>query len=289
MSIEIPKGINLKVGDAKNIYAVLSPDTASASKVSWHTTNPSVATVTGSLNKYINQSIGTVRAIAPGEAKIKASVTSYITNSAGNTVTTIELDDSCDVTVKKVKIYLSPENIEKGKDMPGFEFYENERTRMIELADKVSNYLIERGYDVTIGRNDAPSKEGKEYASGRVTESNNMYDSNPNGINLHVCIHSNAGGGRGPEVYTYNDTVAEKLAQRVQDRLFALYKTSFPNAVNRGLKVDNYTELVYTKATAIYVETAYHDHLEDAYWIINNMSSIAEAIGKGIIDYINSL
>jgi len=293
MSTEITKKIFLSLGESKNLYSEITPNAVSASKVSWSTTNSSVATVTGSLNKYVNQSIGTVQAIAHGKATIKASVPKYI---PGVHLTVAEVTDTCEVTVlpKNVKIYLSPENVEKWKDMPGFGFYGNERTQMKALANKVYQYLSNHGCDVTLGYNTEASNTPAEYAIPRKDESNIMYDSNPNGINLHVCIHSNGldGTAIGPRVfYLNNDTKGAKFAQIVYDELFNLYKKSFPNAIKTDTKNsgNDYVELRETKATAILVETAFHDNVNDAHWIIDKMDSIAETISEGIIGYLCSL
>jgi N-acetylmuramoyl-L-alanine amidase len=44
--------------------------------------------------------------------------------------------------------------------------------------------------------------------------------------------------------------------------------------------------LVNTKAPAALVEIEFHDSIEGATWIVNNKAAIAEAIAKGVCDFL---
>ena len=45
-------------------------------------------------------------------------------------------------------------------------------------------------------------------------------------------------------------------------------------------------ELRRTRATAILVEVAYHDNVEDANWIINNIESIGRNLALSTADFL---
>ena len=47
-------------------------------------------------------------------------------------------------------------------------------------------------------------------------------------------------------------------------------------------------EIIRTNAPAVLLEVAFHDNPEDAEWIINNESQIAQAIVSGINSYFSS-
>lgn len=276
----------LLVGQTSSVLATVYPaDANQAYNLSLESnSNPKAAELIGS-----NQ----ITAIAEGTVTIKATAARH------SNVTATKV-----IKVKAgAKIYLSPENKNKSYDHPDFKFYGYERDQMILLTNEVSTYLSNLGYDVIVGFNAEPSINNN-YAEERREESNEMYNSNPNGTNLHVCIHSNAGSPGiqtifGPEIYYQNESnknhfASKNFAQSVYNKLFALYQESFPETQKRqgnGLIEDGkkgYIEL-QTKATAIYVETAFHDNLEDAHWIVDNRVDIAKAIGDGIIEYLNSL
>lgn len=44
-------------------------------------------------------------------------------------------------------------------------------------------------------------------------------------------------------------------------------------------------ELNYTKAVAVYIEVGFHDTADGAKWIIENTTTIGEAICKGVCNY----
>jgi len=140
MSTEITKKIFLSLGESKNLYSEITPNAVSASKVSWSTTNSSVATVTGSLNKYMNQSIGTVQAIAHGKATIKASVPKYI---PGVHLTVAEVTDSCEVVVPRPKV--SIEVGHGGTDAGAARYYDG-----LQILENASVDKLVKEKDITL-------------------------------------------------------------------------------------------------------------------------------------------
>lgn len=115
-----------------------------------------------------------------------------------------------------------------------------------------------------------------------VAESNRLK------VDAHIAIHSNATGtnekARGCEVFHYpSSTNGIKLANCIYKYIEVLTPTT-----DRGVKENNaYYELVCTSAPAVIIEVDFHDNLEGAKWIMDNIYNIAEAIGKGICDYFN--
>jgi N-acetylmuramoyl-L-alanine amidase len=121
----------------------------------------------------------------------------------------------------------------------------------------------------------------------RNTPSMDVYemaeDSNQFKADIHVAIHSNAGGGAGTEVYAFGPaTNSERLAQ-------ALYKqvaTLSPGA-DRGVKYNPALLEVGNSvhATSALIEVGFHDNALDSEWIVKSTSGIAGALYRGICDY----
>lgn len=55
---------------------------------------------------------------------------------------------------------------------------------------------------------------------------------------------------------------------------------------SQAVKTAIYQELKSTDTPATLIEIAFHDNEDDVDWMLNNMSAIAKAIYKGIINYI---
>src|SRR5665648_88726 len=108
-------------------------------------------------------------------------------------------------------------------------------------------------------------------------------DSNTWGADLHIAIHSNAGGGEGTEVYAYGpNTNSEKLAKA----LYAQIAPLSPGA-DRGVKFNSrlYEVGNNVNATSALIELAFHDNAIDAKWIAYNHEMIAQALYKAVCDY----
>ncbi len=165
-------------------------------------------------------------------------------------------------------IYLSPSTQEKNV---GAGAYGTEETRMNLVAGVTQRHLENSGVIVYRNRPD-------------WTLTQVVVDSNFKNPDVHLAIHSNAGGGlaRGCEVYAYAPGgEGEKLARAVYAELEPLTPTA-----DRGVKFNaNFYELSRTNAPAALVEIAFHDNPYDAAWIMENIIPIGEAIGKGVLEY----
>jgi N-acetylmuramoyl-L-alanine amidase len=169
-------------------------------------------------------------------------------------------------------VYLSPSTQENNV---GVGNYGTEEKRMNQIADVTEHEL--KKYNIIVYRN-SPS----------MTLQQVVADSNAEEVNIHFAIHSNAGGGRGCEVYCHKfGGAGEKLARKVYDKIAPITPTS-DRGVKEGYKLYNgkpLYELAYTNAPASLIEIAYHDNAEDANWIISNIENIGIAIVKGILEY----
>ena len=164
-------------------------------------------------------------------------------------------------------VYLSPSTQENNI---GYGNYGTEEKRMNEVANVVERILKQQG--VVLYRNKP------EWDLEQVVK-----DSNIKKPNLHLAIHSNAGGGRGCEVYAYSKgNSGEKAATAIYKEVSAITPTT-----DRGVKINpKFYELKTTTATAVIVEIAFHDNKEDAEWIIGNTEKIGVAIAKGTLSYL---
>lgn len=165
-----------------------------------------------------------------------------------------------------MKVYLSPSDQENY----GVGTYGTEGDRMQELSNKVKPKLQALGHTV-YGSDNSLS------LADRVTASNNA------GVDVHVALHSNAGGGTGPEIWHYPGSVGGiSLATSIINEVAAV--DGCPTS--RGLKnTSGFYELSQTVAPAVILEVAFHDNTYDAAWIVSHMDDIAQAIADGIDAY----
>lgn len=143
----------------------------------------------------------------------------------------------------------------------------------------------------------ADAMEPYLYASGITFVRNNPNDtlaqaialSNAGNYDFHLALHSNAapvnlsGQLRGPDVYYYTSSSEGKHAAEIfQDNLKVIYP--IPDLVNT---VANTTlgELRLTRAPSNLIELAYHDNIEDAFWIIGNIDLIARTLVLSLTEY----
>ena len=120
------------------------------------------------------------------------------------------------------------------------------------------------------------------YADGADAMYERVNESNAWGADLHVCIHTNAGGGKGGEVFvSEKDERHLKAAQPICDEL----KKISIHGITRGVKTAGFYKIKYTAALCTYIEIDFHDNKDIARWITENTTGIAEAICRGICTY----
>ena len=164
----------------------------------------------------------------------------------------------------KMRIYLSPSAQPANVYAAGGT---NEQVQCNRIAEAAKKALERCGFTVK------KAPEGQSYQKN-VTESNAW------GADLHVPIHTNAGGGYGPLVLVYGTTQNRlKYAQPVYDALCAIVPKANKYGVQKNTQL---YEIANTKAMCVYVEAEFHDNAALARWIIDNVEAIGEAICKGI-------
>ena len=172
-------------------------------------------------------------------------------------------------------IYLSPSAQEYNI---GYGDFGSEEYRMNRIADLVEKMLKNQGY--TVYRNNP-----NERLSQIVRESNEI---NPD---IHVALHSNASGegfsAQGPEIFANRpNTPGDRLANQIYNEIMQVYPD--PTKGRGVLYTSSLYEIIRTNAPAVLLEVAFHDNPEDAQWIIDNESQIAQAIVSGINSYFSS-
>lgn len=174
-----------------------------------------------------------------------------------------------------MKIYLSASN--QTDNMYNTQAQMSECDVCYLIAQKTQDYLSSiNGIECKLG--------GKH-----DTMANKVKASNDFKADYHLCIHTNAGGGKGTEVYiapkNINDTIVNKVYKNVANLT--------PNP-DRGIKNGLHLyEVKYTNANVkcIYLEVEFHDSYGD--WIFDNVDKIAFAIASAFgqikdVNYVTS-
>ena len=169
-------------------------------------------------------------------------------------------------------IYLSPSTQEKN-------FYVNGGTEeewMNKLADAMGPYLTASGIRYT--RN-----------TPQMTAASSIRASNTGSYDLHLALHSNAapeglyGQKRGIIVFYYPGSAnGQRAATLVADGLKGIYP--LPNDV-RAEPSTSIGEVVQPKAPSVFIELGFHDNLDDAVWIKNNIEASARNIVLSLTEY----
>lgn len=174
--------------------------------------------------------------------------------------------------VRMPRVYLSPSLQEYNLYVNGGT--EEEITNLI--ADAMEPYLLASGIEFT--RNRPEMSLGEAIAA-----------SNAGNYDLHFAIHSNAapeslaGKLQGVDAYYfYNSPYGREMADIVMENM----KQVYPDGEKvQSVATATLRELRRTNAPAVLVEVGYHDNIEDAQWIKENIDQIAKALAKSITDY----
>ena len=163
-----------------------------------------------------------------------------------------------------MKVYISPSSQTENKYAYGT-YTEAQICRQIGtelkgILDKVGveNKLADKSLDV----------------NGRVKDSNNYKP------DLHICIHTNAGGGDGTLVMCYKGYSNNAYVKAIYNEV-----ASLSPGKDDGIKENNtLAEVVQTYAVTVYVECEFHDNTTLAKWIVEHTSDIANSIAKAICE-----
>ena len=169
-------------------------------------------------------------------------------------------------------IYLSPSTQEYNPYINGG----NEEYYMNLIADAMEPYLLSSG--IKFVRNNKSMSAAQSIAA-----------SNSGNYDLHVALHSNAapdnlsGTLRGIYVYyARNSSKGRRAADIFAENLKNIYP--YPSLV-RVEATTTIGEAVKTRAPAVFLEMGYHDNVDDANWIKNNIQSIARNLVQSITRY----
>ena len=109
----------------------------------------------------------------------------------------------------------------------------------------------------------------------------NVEESNEWNADIHLCIHTNAGGGSGCVVFvSQTDERHLQFAKPVYDAVGAITRAS----ETYGVRSAKFFEIKFTTGLCVYVECEFHDNALDAQWIIDHVGDIGEAICKGLCE-----
>lgn len=169
-------------------------------------------------------------------------------------------------------IYLSPSTQE-------WNYYINggsEEEYMNLIADRMEPYLTASGIDFV--RN-----------TPEMTAASSITQSNMGDYDLHFALHSNAappgreGQVRGSLVFYYpTSSDGRRGAEITANNLRSIYPE--PSLV-KAEPTTLIGEVRRVKAVSVFVELAFHDNLEDAIWIKNNLDSAARNLVLSITEY----
>lgn len=162
-------------------------------------------------------------------------------------------------------IYLSPSTQQNNQ---GAGDYGTEEQRMNQLCDLVEKKLKNR-YKLYRNRPE-------------MTLQQVVADSNGKKPDIHLALHSNAGGGQGCEcLICAKGGQAEKLANQLYRNI-----TAISPFAGRGVKTSKTLyEVNKTTAPAVILEAEFHDNEKGAAWIVEQMEPIAQAIAQGVTEY----
>lgn len=169
-------------------------------------------------------------------------------------------------------IYLSPSTQEGNYYINGG----SEEEFMNLVADKMEPYLIASGIGFVRNTPD-------------MTAATSIAQSNAGNYDLHFGLHSNAappgreGQVRGSLVFYYPTSEKGKRgAEITANNLRALYP--YPDLV-RAEPTTLIGEVRKVRAPSVFVELAFHDNVEDAVWIKNNLDAAARNLVLSITEY----
>ena len=170
------------------------------------------------------------------------------------------------------RVYLSPSLQEFNPFVNGG----TEEEYMNLIANAMEPYLTASGIEFV--RNSPEMTLGEAIAQ-----------SNNSNIDFHLAIHSNAspasiaGQRQGPVIYYFGGSEAgEEMADIIEDEFEEIYPDEDKVQTMATMTL---RELRRTNAPSVLVEVAYHDNVEDANWIKNNIQPIARALSRSLADY----
>lgn len=153
---------------------------------------------------------------------------------------------------------------------------------VLQLAQMVEAVLKRHGVKVVMLRTGERSLSGATDLKQNKREDleRRVAISNQSGVDFHLELHMNAGGGTGYETLCYgeNDQI------RTLHNSVMQYLQSF-GIRDRGIKIRKDVRVLQVKAKAALLECLFVDHPSDAAYMkdVTFLSGLAEAIGRGVL------
>ncbi len=162
------------------------------------------------------------------------------------------------------KIYLSPSNQECNNYAYG---NTNEMEQCNKIAEAAEKALKRCGFEV------------KRAAKGQEMRKS-IQESNRWGADLHLCIHTNAGGGNGTMCMVYRKSTDN---MKFASPIYRAVQGVTPGKIDYGVReMPELAELNSTHAIAVYTEVDFHDNRSIAKWLTENSTIVGEAFAKGV-------
>ncbi len=178
---------------------------------------------------------------------------------------------------KQPVIYISPSKQEYNHGISG-SGYTTEKEMMNRLADKLIPKLEAAGIKVL--RND-PAGDIKSWTA----------ESRKAKADLHLALHSNGSVNHdksGMSIYVHDkDSLGFSAASTIYKNLYEIYPYKdasrdlgviFANGSLAEVHPDNVH-------VSVLLELAFHDDMNDALWMVNNMDTIADNLANSLIEY----
>ena len=170
------------------------------------------------------------------------------------------------------RIYLSPSTQEGNMYVIGG----SEEYYMNLIADAMIPYLQSSGIQFTRNSPDMT-------AAGAIAQSNSgTYD-------LHLALHSNAAPEGQYGTYTGVDVYYSPISRngrRAADIFARNLKSIYPTPSKvRAISTTSIGEVTQTRAPAVFLELGYHDNVNDATWVSNNIERIAANLVLSLTEY----
>ena len=169
-------------------------------------------------------------------------------------------------------VYLSASSQENNLGVDGV----SEEARMNVLVHDVGSILTSRG--ITIYYNDP------DWSLSRI-----VADSNAKQPDLHIAVHTNAGGGTGTETWCYgiSGTNSAAFGSRLQAALVATLELRDRGIKDSSVPGYRWAEVVNTNATSVLTEVFFHDNAEDVDRYNQRYQRVVASIADAISEWFN--
>lgn len=214
-----------------------------------------------------------INSILEGSSSSSESLSSNEINSSSEINLPSEINSSSETNLssdivfdKKIKVYLNPSVQIKN-------LYVNNLGNEGKNMNDIVEYMVEDLCNVDY--------IDLKYNLSYLSLSESVSESNKFNADIHFALHSNAGGGKGSEIYTSKNN---EFAKYIYDK----YTKGIDNYEKRGVKTTSTLyEIKNSKAeNRVLLELLFHDNAKEAQYIVDNKKYIADILSEGIKDYI---